>query len=170
MATRKGRQIHEGKAKILYEHPSDPSLAILFFKDDATAFDGEKHGRIGNKGIINNSVSSKFFQHLHSQGIQSHFVEKVSEREMLVKRIEIVPVEMVVRNVAAGRMSPRTVWEEGTALKGPVVEMYYKNDELHDPLLNEEHVLLLELATEEEIVFLKAQTISSSVANSSKRT
>lgn len=151
---KKGQQMYEGKAKIVYEHNNDPALAIQYFKDDATAFDGAKKGQIVKKGLINNAISCKFFKYLESNGIKTHFVDKLSEREMLVRIVDIIPVELVVRNIAAGSLSKRLGWEEGTKLKRPIVEMYYKNDELHDPLLNFEHIQLLELATEEELKYL----------------
>jgi len=148
---RKGQQIYEGKAKIVFEHKDDPTLVIQHFKDDATAFDGVKKGKIGNKGIINNSISSRLFKLLEDNGIATHFVDKISERDMLVRRVKIILVELIVRNVTAGSLSKRTGWEEGIALKQPVVEMYYKNDALHDPMINDDHVAMLELATPEEL-------------------
>jgi len=152
---RKGLQIYEGKAKILYECKESQDLAIQFFKDDATAFDGNKRGTIGNQGLINNAISTRLFQYLEKNGIKTHFVEKVAERDMLVKRVEMIPLEIIVRNVAAGSLSKRTGWEEGTPLSRPVVEICYKNDALHDPMFNDEHVLLMDLATEEEIRYMK---------------
>lgn len=152
---KKGQQLYEGKAKIVFEHKEDPNLVIQFFKDDATAFDGVKKGKIGNKGIINNSISSRLFKLLEDQGIVTHFVDKISERDMLVKRVQIMPLEVIVRNIVAGSLSKRLGWEEGVALKQPIVEFYYKSDELHDPMLNDEHIMVLGAATEDELIYLR---------------
>ncbi len=152
---KKGRQLYEGKAKIVYEYKGDPNLVIQFFKDDATAFDGVKKGKIGNKGIINNSISTRLFRLLGEHGIATHFVDKISERDMLVKLVQIIPIEMIVRNIVAGSLSKRFGWDEGIVLKRPIVEVYYKSDPLHDPMLNDEHVMALELATEDELAYLR---------------
>jgi phosphoribosylaminoimidazole-succinocarboxamide synthase len=146
----KGTKIYEGKAKILYE-TEDPDLVIQFFKDDATAFDGKKKGIIQDKGVVNNKISERLFRVLEEQGIHTHLVRRLSDREMLVKRLQILPVEVIARNVAAGSLAKRIGFEEGTPLPKPIVETYYKSDELGDPLLCDEHIFMLELATPEQL-------------------
>ena len=147
---KKTKLIYEGKAKKVYE-TDDPYLLIQEFKDDATAFDATKRGTISNKGICNNKISSRLFELLQSKGIPTHFVKLLSDREMLVKRLEIVPVEVTIRNITAGGMAKAFGLEEGIKLKKPVLEYHYKSDALHDPLMNKDHVLALGLATEEEM-------------------
>lgn len=144
------RLLYEGKAKKIYE-TDNPNIVIMEYKDDATAFDGTKRGMIREKGIVNNKVSNHFFKLLESKGIPTHFVEEIDERRTAVKKVEIVPVEVIVRNVAAGSLCNRLGLEEGIVLKRPVLEFCYKNDALHDPQINQYHILALELATEEEI-------------------
>jgi phosphoribosylaminoimidazole-succinocarboxamide synthase len=142
--------IYEGKAKILYT-TEDPDLVIQYFKDDATAFNAQKKGTIMQKGIMNNGIASKIFEYLISIGVQTHFVKRLSEREMLVKKVSIVPIEVIVRNRAAGSMCRLLGLQEGLQLACPVLEYCYKNDGLGDPLINEYHVRALNLATDEEI-------------------
>lgn len=151
---KRGEQLYEGKAKRLFA-TDDPGLIIQYFKDDATAFDAQKRGTIRNKGVINNAISSHLFKLLEREGVRTHFVEKLSEREMLVRRLEIIPVEVVVRNVVAGSLAKRFGLEEGAALKKPLLEFYYKRDDLRDPMMNEDHILAFGFATEEELSFLK---------------
>lgn len=146
----KGKKIYEGKAKILYE-TEDPELLLVEYKDEATAFDGKKRGVIQEKGVYNNRLSALFFEYLGQNGIPTHFVRLLSEREMLVRRLEIIKVEVVVRNVVAGSLSKRLGLPEGTPLDEPVLEHYYKSDELGDPLINEYHIRALKLATPEEM-------------------
>lgn len=143
-------KIYEGKAKILYT-TEDPALLIQYFKDDATAFNAQKRGVIEKKGIINNAIASKIFEALQKDGIQTHFVKHLSDREMLVKRVEIVPIEVIVRNRAAGSMCRLLGLAEGLELACPVLEFSYKQDALGDPLINEYHIKALGIATEEEI-------------------
>ncbi|MCL6549369.1 MAG: phosphoribosylaminoimidazolesuccinocarboxamide synthase, partial [Alicyclobacillus sp.] len=132
---RKGRMIYEGKAKRVYETDA-PDLCIVEYKDSATAFNGEKRGVIEGKGAVNNRMSNVFFRLLEKNGVATHFVEELSERETLVRRVNIVPLEVVVRNLAAGSMAKRLGIPEGTPLRRPIVEFYYKNDELGDPLVS----------------------------------
>ncbi len=154
----KREKIYEGKAKILYT-TDNPDLLIQYFKDDATAFNAAKKGSIQDKGIINNKISTKIFEYLIAQGIPTHFEKSLSEREMLVKRVSIVPLEVIIRNVAAGSMSRILGIEEGTALAYPVLEFCYKEDKLNDPLINETHIRALKLATDEEVDQIKKYTL-----------
>ncbi len=133
------KQLYEGKAKKVFV-TANPDEYRVYFKDDATAFDGTKRGTIVNKGIINNKVSAFFFNLLAEHGIPHHFVKMISDREMIVKTLKILQVEVVVRNVAAGSLAKRIGWEEGTKMPTPVLELYYKNDDLHDPMINEYHI------------------------------
>ncbi|MBI4667205.1 MAG: phosphoribosylaminoimidazolesuccinocarboxamide synthase [Nitrospinae bacterium] len=146
----KGEKLYEGKAKQIYA-TSDPSLVIQYFKDDATAFNGKKKGIISNKGVCNNTISSHIFSLLEKEGVKTHFVEKLSDREMLVKKVGIIPVEVVMRNVTAGSLSTRMGVPEGEQLPEPVLEFYYKNDELGDPMINKSHIRAFRLATDEEM-------------------
>ena len=132
-------KIYEGKAKIIY-NTSDPDLVIQYFKDDASAFNGVKKGTIVDKGVMNNHISSRIFQYLESEGVETHFVETLNDREMLVKKLDIIPVEVVLRNVAAGSLTKRLGIEEGTVLDKPILEFFYKSDPLGDPMINECHV------------------------------
>ena len=141
----KGEVLYEGKAKIMYA-TDDPAKVLVYFKDDATAGNGEKHGTIKDKGIINNKISEYFFKLLKTNGINSHFIETVSDREMLVKMLRMISLEVVVRNVAAGSLAKRLGLEEGTWLKVPVLEYFYKSDELGDPLLNRYHIMAVDIA------------------------
>lgn len=154
----KREQIYEGKAKILYT-TDNPDLLIQYFKDDATAFNAAKKGSIHDKGIINNKISTKIFEYLISHGIPTHFEKSLNDREMLVKRVQIVPLEVIVRNVAAGSLSRILGIEEGTALACPVLEFCYKEDKLNDPMINETHIRALKLATDEEVEQIKKYTL-----------
>lgn len=142
--------LYEGKAKKVYE-TDNPDVVVIEYKDDATAFDGTKRGIINNKGVVNNLVSNHFFKILESNEIPTHFIEQIDERKTAVKRVQIIPVEVIVRNIAAGSLCKRLGLEEGAILKRPILEFCYKNDALHDPQVNQYHILALELATEEEI-------------------
>jgi len=150
----KKNQIYEGKAKILYETDSEDHL-IQYFKDDATAFNAAKRGTIHDKGIMNNKISSKIFEFLHSQGIPTHYEKRLSEREMLVKRVTIVPVEVIVRNRAAGSLCRLLGVKEGAHLDCPILEFCYKNDSLNDPLINEYHIRAFKFATDREVETIK---------------
>ena len=153
----KGKKIYEGKAKILYE-TDNPDLVIQEFKDDATAFDATKRGTIENKGIVNNKVSAKIFEYLESKGIHTHFVKLLNDREMLVKRLRIIPIEVTIRNTVAGGMAKLFGLEEGIKLKKPVLEYHYKNDTLHDPLVNEYHIVALDIAEEKDLDIIKKES------------
>ena len=146
----KRAQLYEGKAKKVFS-TDDPELLIVDYKDDATAFNGEKKGTILGKGVINNRMSNFLMQLLEKDGVPTHFVKELSERETLVKKVTIVPLEVIVRNIAAGSFSKRFGVEEGTPLKQPSLEFSYKNDDLGDPLINEYHVLALGVATREDM-------------------
>jgi phosphoribosylaminoimidazole-succinocarboxamide synthase len=139
--------LYEGKAKILYT-TEDPDKLIQYFKDDATAFNALKKGTIVDKGVMNNTISTLTFQYLESRGVKTHFLEKLSDREMLVQRVEIIPLEMVARNIVAGSLAKRMGLEEGGDLRRPIVEYYYKRDDLGDPFLSKEHVLVFGLCEE----------------------
>ncbi|MCI7126309.1 MAG: phosphoribosylaminoimidazolesuccinocarboxamide synthase [Agathobaculum sp.] len=147
-------QLYEGKAKKVYA-TDDPALVIVDYKDDATAFNGEKKGTIAGKGAINNVMSNHMFQLLERQGVATHFVEQLSERETLVKKVSIVPLEVIIRNISAGSFAKRYGVEEGIVFDAPTVEFSYKNDDLGDPLINDYHALALGLATREEIEQIK---------------
>ena len=151
--------LYEGKAKKLFI-TEDPQILRVEYKDDATAFNGKKFDRLRDKGRLNNAITVFFFEHLETKDIPSHFVRKISETEQLVRRLKIIPLEVVVRNVAAGSLSNRSGWEEGKELPHPIVEFYYKDDDLGDPLLAEEHILLLELASEAQIEELKKRGLA----------
>ena len=146
----KGKLIYEGKAKKVYQ-TADPDLLIQEFKDDATAFDATKRGTIQQKGICNNKISARLFELLAASGIPTHFVKLLSQRQMLVKRLKIIPVEVTIRNITAGGMVKAFGLAEGIELKKPVLEYHYKNDALHDPLMNSDHVYALNLASEKEM-------------------
>jgi len=151
-------KIYEGKAKIVY-NTDDPDLVIQYFKDDATAFNAAKKGTVVNKGIMNNKISTKLFEFLMKEGIETHFVKQLSDREMLIKKVEIVPVEVIIRNRAAGSLCRMLGLEEGMKLKSTVLEFCFKRDDLNDPLINETHIKALNLATEEEIATIKEYTL-----------
>ena len=148
------QQLYEGKAKKVYA-TDDPTLLIVSYKDDATAFNGAKRGTIEGKGVINNRMSNYLMQRLEKTGIPTHFVRELSERETLVKRVEIVPLEVIVRNIAAGSFSNRYGTPEGVVFARPTVEFSYKNDALGDPLLNEDHAVALGLADVREIADIR---------------
>ncbi len=146
----KRKQIYEGKAKILYQGP-EPGTLVQYFKDDATAFNNKKKGTITGKGVLNNRISEYLMLRLEDIGIATHFVRRLNMREQLVKEVEIIPIEVVVRNVAAGQISEKFAIPEGTRLPRSIVEYYYKNDELNDPLISEEHITGFGWATIQEI-------------------
>ena len=146
----KMQQLYEGKAKKVYA-TNDPDLVIVDYKDDATAFNGEKKGTISGKGVINNRMTNFMFKMLEKEGVPTHLVEEISDRETIVKKVSIVPLEVIVRNVAAGSFSKKLGIEEGTPLKQPTLEFSYKNDDLGDPFINDYYALGLGLATQEEI-------------------
>ncbi|ACV57453.1 phosphoribosylaminoimidazolesuccinocarboxamide synthase [Alicyclobacillus acidocaldarius] len=146
--------LYEGKAKKVFA-TSDPGVVRVLYKDDATAFNGEKRGTIAGKGAINNQMSNLLFRYLEEHGVPTHFVEEISERETLVRKVEIIPLEVVVRNIAAGSFSKRFGIEEGTPLERPLVEFYYKNDALGDPLVTDDHALILHLATADDLAELR---------------
>ncbi|MCP3742505.1 phosphoribosylaminoimidazolesuccinocarboxamide synthase [Rossellomorea sp. BNER] len=146
--------LYEGKAKKIFS-TTDEFTVWIEYKDSATAFNGEKKETIEGKGRLNNLITSLLFASLKEKGIESHFIKQVSDYEQLVKRVEIIPLEVVVRNIAAGSLAKRIGWEEGTPLKSPIVEFYYKDDDLGDPLLTVDHIEQLELASPEELDTLK---------------
>ena len=146
----KRQQMYEGKAKKVYA-TDDPNLVIVSYKDDATALDGQKKGTIMGKGAINNRMSNYLMKQLEKDGIPTHYVEELNDRETVVKKVEIVPLEVIIRNISAGSFAKRYGVEEGIVFEEPTFEFSYKNDDLHDPLLNDSHALALKLATKEEI-------------------
>jgi phosphoribosylaminoimidazole-succinocarboxamide synthase len=150
----KREQIYEGKAKKVFL-TDDPDLVIVDYKDDATAFNGLKKGTITGKGVINNKMSNLLMQKLEEAGIPTHFVEELSDRETLVRKVSIVPLEVIIRNIAAGSFSKNYGVKEGTPFEQPTIEFSYKNDDLGDPLINEYHALALKLATKDEIELIK---------------
>jgi len=150
----KKNQIYEGKAKKVYE-TSDDNLLIVSYKDDATAFNGLKKGTIDGKGAINNRMSNYLMKILENSGVKTHFVEELNERETVVKRVSIVPLEVIIRNVSAGSFSKKYGVEEGIDFEEPTIEFSYKNDDLGDPLINAYHAIALKLATREEIETIK---------------
>ncbi len=152
------RKIYEGKAKILYEGP-EPGTLVQFFKDDATAFNAKKHEIIDGKGVLNNRICEYIFENLNRIGIPTHFIKRINMREQLIKEVEIIPIEVVVRNVAAGSISERLGVEEGTVLPRSIIEFYYKNDELNDPLVSEEHITAFGWASPMEIDDMMALAI-----------
>ncbi|WP_428910657.1 phosphoribosylaminoimidazolesuccinocarboxamide synthase [Niallia sp. Krafla_26] len=154
----KGNQLYEGKAKKIYA-TNDEQVVWVEYKDSATAFNGEKKADILGKGRLNNIITSLIFEKLKDKGIESHFIKQVSETEQLVKKVSIIPLETVVRNTAAGNFSKRLGIEEGTLLVRPIVELYYKDDALGDPLLTDEHVDVLGIATKEEVDEIKAKAL-----------
>jgi phosphoribosylaminoimidazole-succinocarboxamide synthase len=144
------RQVYEGKAKVLFEGP-EPGTLVQYFKDDATAFNNKKKGTITGKGVLNNRISEYLMQRLGDIGVPTHFVRRLNMREQLIKEVEIIPLEIVIRNVAAGSLSQRLGIPEGTTLPRSIVELYYKNDELGDPMVTEEHITAFGWATTQEI-------------------
>ena len=155
----KGNLLYEGKAKSVFE-TNNPDELLVYFKDDATAGNGEKHGVIQGKGVINNKLSAFFFKQLKDRGIKSHFIETISDREMLVKKLDMIKLEIIVRNIVAGSLVKRLGMPEGTPLAVPVIEYDYKSDELGDPMLNRWHIMALGLATIDEMNFIEHVSLS----------
>lgn len=151
----KTTQLYEGKAKKVYA-TNDPDLVIVSYKDDATALDGLKKGTIAGKGVINNKMSNYLCRLLEKHGVPTHFVEELNDRETVVKKVSIVPLEVIIRNISAGSFAKRYGVEEGIVFAEPTIEFSYKNDDLHDPLINSYHALALGLATKKEIEEIKA--------------
>ena len=151
-------QLYEGKAKKVYS-TEDPNVVIVSYKDDATAFDGLKKGTITGKGAINNQMTNYLMQQLEKAGVPTHFVEELSERETAVKKVSIVPLEVIIRNISAGSFAKRYGVEEGIVFDEPTIEFSYKNDDLGDPLLNTSHALALKLATRDEIALIRKYTM-----------
>ncbi len=154
----KKEMLYEGKAKKVYA-TDDEGLCIVSYKDDATAFNGQKKGTIVGKGVVNNRMSNYLFKLLEEKGVKTHFVEELSDRETAVKKVSIVPLEVIVRNKAAGSLSKRLGLEEGTPMKIPVLEFSYKDDDLGDPMVNEYHILAAGFATKEEIDTISAMAM-----------
>ncbi|WP_203364330.1 phosphoribosylaminoimidazolesuccinocarboxamide synthase [Bacillus sp. REN10] len=154
----KGSMLYEGKAKRIYATKNE-DIVLIEYKDSATAFNGEKKAEISGKGRLNNEISSLIFLKLKELGIPSHFIEQLSEHEQLVKHVQIIPLEVVVRNKAAGSLAKRLGFKEGARFAEPLVEFYYKKDELGDPLLTDDHIKLLEIATEAEVTTMKQQAL-----------
>ena len=152
-----GEKLYEGKAKILYA-TDDPALVTQYFKDDATAFNAQKRGTIMDKGVCNNRISSALFTYLEGKGVRTHFVKQLDDRTMLVKRLEIIPLEVTIRNITAGGMAKLLGIEEGIVLKPPVFEWHYKSDALGDPLINDDHILAMGWATAEELADIRAES------------
>lgn len=155
MSFRKGEQVYEGKAKKVYSVIDEPHLVYQEFKDSLTAFNGEKKGSFSSKGHLNREISSMIFQRLAQQGISNHWIENQGETGMITKKVQIIPVEVVVRNTAAGSLAKRLGWKEGRRLSQPIVEFYYKNDALGDPLINDDHISALGLCDEPTRLELK---------------
>jgi phosphoribosylaminoimidazole-succinocarboxamide synthase len=151
-----GEFLYEGKAKQIYATENE-RVVLIKYKDDATAFDGTKKGTIVNKGIVNNRVSNLLFKLLEKNGIETHLLEQIDDRQTLVKKVQIVPVEVVVRNVIAGSLSKRIGVEEGVELADTIIELYYKNDDLHDPMINEYHARVMGWATHEQLKEIERQ-------------
>lgn len=162
MSVQATEKIYEGKAKALYR--TGDGRIVQRFKDSATAFNGVKYAEIDGKGEINNRISTTVFRYLAAQGIGSHYAATLNTRDMLVEHVEIVPLEVVVRNVAAGSLAKRVGWDEGTVLPAPIVEFYYKKDELGDPLLTRPHIAMLGVATEAELAELEAHALEVNAA------
>jgi phosphoribosylaminoimidazole-succinocarboxamide synthase len=152
------RRIYEGKAKVLYEGP-EPGTLIQHFKDDATAFNAQKHEVIDGKGVLNNRISEYLFNHLNNIGVPTHFIRRLNMREQLIREVEIIPLEVVVRNIAAGSLAKRLGLEEGMQLPRSIIEFYYKNDALGDPIVSEEHITAFGWATPPEIDDIMALAI-----------
>ena len=152
------QQLYEGKAKKVFA-TEDPDLLIVSYKDDATAFNGEKKGTIIGKGVVNNRVTNHLMKYLEANGIPTHFVEELNDRETVVKKVSIVPLEVIVRNIAAGSLAKRLGLEEGTPMKRTVLEYCYKDDALGDPMVNEYHILAMEYATEDELKLIAGYSL-----------
>ena len=150
--------MYEGKAKQVFA-TEDPTLAIIHYKDDATAFNGLKKGTIVGKGVVNNLVSNHLFKMLEQNGVPTHLVEQINDRDSVVRRVQIVPLEVIVRNIAAGSLSKRLGLPEGTKLASTVLEFCYKNDDLGDPMVNEYHIAAMNLATREEVETISAMAL-----------
>lgn len=155
----KREQLYEGKAKKVFA-TDDKNLVIVSYKDDATALDGLKKGTISGKGVINNRMSNYLMERLEKEGVATHYVKELSERETVVKKVEIVPLEVIIRNISAGSFAKRYGVEEGIVFDQPTIEFSYKNDDLHDPLINQYHALALKLATAEEIESIKTMAFT----------
>lgn len=155
----RGRLLYEGKAKRVFA-TADPAIVLVEFKDDATAFNGEKHGCITGKGAVNQEVSSRFFRLLEAAGVKTHYVRSAADTEMLVRRVQIVPIEVVTRNIVAGSLAKRLGKPEGEVLAEPIVEFYYKNDDLGDPIINRSHARALRLAEPMELDRLEAEALT----------
>ncbi|MCR5269223.1 MAG: phosphoribosylaminoimidazolesuccinocarboxamide synthase [Lachnospiraceae bacterium] len=155
----KKNQLYEGKAKKVYE-TEDPEVLIVSYKDDATAFNGQKKGSIAGKGVINNQMSNLLMQELEKRGVPTHYIEELNERETAVKRVTILPLEVIIRNISAGSFSKRYGVEEGIVFEHPTIEFSYKNDDLGDPLLNDDHILALKLCSREELETVKKYTFA----------
>jgi phosphoribosylaminoimidazole-succinocarboxamide synthase len=151
-------KLYEGKAKKVFK-TTEPEKFWIEYKDEATAFNGEKKGQIAGKGTLNNEISAIFLSLLKEKGVDNHFIKKISSTEQIVRQVEIIPIEVVVRNIAAGSLAKRLGWEEGKELPDTIVEFYYKNDELGDPLINNDHIAILGLASEPELVELREQAL-----------
>ncbi|SFB15012.1 phosphoribosylaminoimidazole-succinocarboxamide synthase [Lentibacillus halodurans] len=152
--------LYEGKAKRVYQAQGKPNQVVLAYKNDATAFNGEKKAVFSGKGRLNNDISAHIFGVLNEQGIQTHFIEKLSETEQLVRQTKIIPLEVVVRNVAAGSITKRLGIEAETTFDPPMIELFYKDDDLGDPLINDEHALFLSDVTESELTEIKAEALA----------
>ncbi|MDQ0199507.1 phosphoribosylaminoimidazolesuccinocarboxamide synthase [Neobacillus ginsengisoli] len=152
-------QLYEGKAKKVFK-TSEPETYWIEYKDDATAFNGEKKGKIAGKGTLNNEISAILLSLLKEKGVENHFINRISATEQVVKQVAIIPIEVVVRNIAAGSLTKRLGWEEGKALPCTLVEFYYKNDELGDPFINNDHIEILGLATESDLVYIRKQALT----------
>ena len=153
----KGKKLYEGKAKILYE-TKEKGLAIQHFKDDATAFNNQKKANVEGKGVLNNRISEHILQNLNQVGIKTHLVKRLNMREQLVKLVEIIPIEVIIRNIATGSLTKRLGIADGTVLEKPLIEFSYKNDELGDPLVAKEHILAFNWATEDELESIEEMT------------
>jgi phosphoribosylaminoimidazole-succinocarboxamide synthase len=158
MMTKPGEMLYEGKAKKIFLTEKDDEV-IQYFKDDATAFNAQKRGTILEKGVVNNKISAKLFQYLGETGIPSHFIQQLNDREMLTRRVKIIQVEVVVRNRATGSIVKRLGLEEGLIIDPPLIEFFYKDDSLGDPLITEDHIRLLKLATPSQIAELRQQAL-----------
>jgi phosphoribosylaminoimidazole-succinocarboxamide synthase len=151
----KDELIYEGKAKKLYTLKGKPGLLLQEFKDDATAFNALKKGTIENKGVINNQITDYVFSYLEKKGIRTHLIKKISDREMLIKKLKIILIEVIVRNIAAGSLLKKTNFKEGDVMKKPIVEFYYKDDSLGDPMITDSHAIAMKLANEKDLKALK---------------
>jgi phosphoribosylaminoimidazole-succinocarboxamide synthase len=154
----KREKLYEGKAKIVYS-TDDPGKVIQYFKDDATAFNALKRGTIVGKGVINNKMSAALFQRLAKAGVPTHYLATLSDREMLCRKLDIILIEVIPRNVVAGTLAKRTGLEEGVAIKPPIIELFYKSDPLGDPMITEDHVRMLKLASPKEVAWIRRMAI-----------